>query len=58
MCNQMAAANAGVLAKLAGLITSEKLDLEIANTYPLAQVRAAYEELEKHRTRGKIVLVP
>ena len=52
------AANAAVLAELAGLIASGKLDLPIAKTYPLAQVREAYRDLEQRHTRGKIVLIP
>jgi NADPH:quinone reductase-like Zn-dependent oxidoreductase len=53
-----AAADAGVLAELAGLIGTDQLELPIAASYPLAQVRAAYAELEQRHTRGKIVLIP
>lgn len=52
------AANATVLAELADLIATGKLDMPIAKTYPLAQVREAYRDLEQRHTRGKIVLVP
>ncbi|WP_096357215.1 zinc-binding dehydrogenase [Mucilaginibacter gotjawali] len=30
----------------------------MAKTYPLAQVREAYRDLEQRHTRGKIVLIP
>ncbi|WP_295670986.1 NADP-dependent oxidoreductase [uncultured Mucilaginibacter sp.] len=52
------AANVKVLAELAGLINADKLDMPIAKTYPLAQVKEAYRDLEKRHTRGKIVLIP
>jgi NADPH:quinone reductase-like Zn-dependent oxidoreductase len=51
-------ATAAVLSELAGLIATGKLDLPIAKTYPLDQVRDAYRELEERHTHGKIVLVP
>jgi len=51
-------AKAGVLAELAGLIAAGRLEIPIARTYHLAEVRDAYQELEKHHTLGKIVLVP
>jgi NADPH:quinone reductase-like Zn-dependent oxidoreductase len=50
--------NARVLAELAGLIDQEDLEIPIADTYPLAEVRDAYRELEKGHTHGKIVLKP
>ncbi len=53
-----AAKNAEVLAELAELAASGKLDVPIAKTFPLGEVRAAYMELEKGHTRGKIVLAP
>jgi NADPH:quinone reductase-like Zn-dependent oxidoreductase len=53
----MAGARAAVLAELAGLIDSGRLDLPIARTYPLADVREAYRELEQRHTLGKIVLI-
>jgi NADPH:quinone reductase-like Zn-dependent oxidoreductase len=52
------AATADVLAELAGLVDTDQLEIPIAAAYPLAQVRAAYTELEQRHTRGKIVLVP
>lgn len=47
-----------VLAELADLIATKRLEVPIARTYPLDQVRAAYEELEQRHTLGKIVLIP
>lgn len=52
------AATIGVLAELAGLIDEGKLEIPIAKTFPLDQVREAFSELEKHHTHGKIVLIP
>ncbi len=51
-------ASADVLAELAELIVTGRLEIPIANVYRLADVREAYTELEKHHTHGKIVLVP
>jgi NADPH:quinone reductase-like Zn-dependent oxidoreductase len=52
------AANADVLAQLAGLVAAGRLEIPIAKVFPLAQVRDAYRELEQRHTRGKIVLEP
>ena len=52
------AATADVLAQLAGLLAAGRLEIPIAKVYPLADVRAAYRELEQRHTRGKIVLEP
>lgn len=52
------AANAAVLSKLADALSSRRLEIPIAKVYALADVREAYRELEKHHTRGKIVLRP
>jgi NADPH:quinone reductase-like Zn-dependent oxidoreductase len=51
-------ASAAVLAELAALIAAGRLELPIARTYPLAEVREAYTELERRHTLGKIVLIP
>jgi NADPH:quinone reductase-like Zn-dependent oxidoreductase len=51
-------ATAAVLAELVQLIEDGMLEIPIADTYPLDQVRAAYTELEKRHTLGKIVLHP
>jgi NADPH:quinone reductase-like Zn-dependent oxidoreductase len=52
------AKNATVLAELAGLVASGELNVPIAATFPLSDVRAAFAELELGHTRGKIVLLP
>jgi NADPH:quinone reductase-like Zn-dependent oxidoreductase len=51
-------ASAAVLAELAQLIADGRLEIPIARTYPLEQVRDAYRELEQRHTLGKIVLHP
>lgn len=50
------ASTAPVLAELAALLVAGDLQLPIAATYPLEDVREAYTELAKRHTRGKIVL--
>jgi NADPH:quinone reductase-like Zn-dependent oxidoreductase len=54
----MVGARPEVLAELAGLIEAGRLEVPIAGTYPLAEVREAYRELERRHTLGKIVLIP
>jgi NADPH:quinone reductase-like Zn-dependent oxidoreductase len=51
-------ASAETLSELAGLIATGALEVPIAATYPLAQVREAYRQLEGGHIRGKIVLIP
>jgi NADPH:quinone reductase len=46
------------LAELAELAASGRLEIPIAATYRLDEVRAAYAALEQGHTQGKIVLVP
>jgi NADPH:quinone reductase-like Zn-dependent oxidoreductase len=53
-----AGASAATLAELASLVAEGKLQVPIAATYPLDQVREAYRELADGHTRGKIVLIP
>jgi NADPH:quinone reductase-like Zn-dependent oxidoreductase len=53
-----AGASADVLAELAGLIAAGRLEVPIAATFPLDQVRDAYRLLDEGHTGGKIVLVP
>lgn len=53
-----AAANAEVLADLAGLIETGRLEIPIAKVYRLTDVRKAYQDLARHHTHGKIVLMP
>jgi NADPH:quinone reductase-like Zn-dependent oxidoreductase len=52
------ARNAAVLAELAALVASGELEVPIAATFPLDDVRAAFKLLEQGHTRGKIVLLP
>jgi NADPH:quinone reductase-like Zn-dependent oxidoreductase len=54
----MVGARPEVLAELAGLIAAGRLEVPIARTYPLVEVREAYRELEQRHTLGKIVLIP
>jgi NADPH:quinone reductase-like Zn-dependent oxidoreductase len=53
-----AAANAEVLTELAEMIAEGRLEIPIAKTYPLTEVRQAYRDLEQRHTLGKIVLEP
>ena len=50
--------NTAVLAELTGLIASGELEVPIAATFPLDDVRSAFEVLKQGHTRGKIVLLP
>jgi NADPH:quinone reductase-like Zn-dependent oxidoreductase len=52
------AAGAVVGGELARLATRGELEVQIARTYPLEQVRDAFRELEQGHTHGKIVLRP
>ncbi|WP_329567175.1 NADP-dependent oxidoreductase [Kitasatospora sp. NBC_01266] len=49
---------ADVVAELAALVADGSLEVPIAAEYPLTEVRAAFEELERRHSRGKIVLLP
>lgn len=51
-----AAATSDVVAELAEMAASGALEVPIAATYPLAEVREAYRDLENGHTHGKIVL--
>jgi NADPH:quinone reductase-like Zn-dependent oxidoreductase len=53
-----AIASAERLAELAGLVADGTLEVPIARTFALAQVRDAYRELAERHTRGKLVLIP
>ena len=52
------AANATTLTELADLVAKGELEVPIAATFPLADVKAAFTQLEQGHTRGKIVLLP
>lgn len=45
-----------MLSKLAEMIAAGSLVLPVAKTYPLAEVRKAFLDLERRHTLGKIVL--
>jgi NADPH:quinone reductase-like Zn-dependent oxidoreductase len=53
-----AVANAPRLAELVGMVADGSLEIPIARTFPLDQVRDAFRELAERHTRGKIVLLP
>jgi NADPH:quinone reductase-like Zn-dependent oxidoreductase len=53
-----AGASAAVLAELAGLIAASELEVPVAATFPLGQVREAYRRLAQGHILGKIVLLP
>ncbi len=53
-----AIASAALLSELVGLVADGSLEIPIAATFPLEQVRDAYRELEGRHTHGKIVLLP
>jgi NADPH:quinone reductase-like Zn-dependent oxidoreductase len=53
-----AIASAALLAEIAGMVADGSLEIPIARTFPLEQVRDAYRELEQRHTHGKIVLLP
>jgi NADPH:quinone reductase-like Zn-dependent oxidoreductase len=52
-----AGASAAVLAELAALIANGELEIPIAATFPLAEVRDAYRRLAQGHVQGKIVLL-
>jgi NADPH:quinone reductase-like Zn-dependent oxidoreductase len=52
-----AIASAPLLAELVGLVADGRLEIPIAETYPLEQVREAFTELADRHTHGKIVLL-
>jgi NADPH:quinone reductase-like Zn-dependent oxidoreductase len=52
-----AGASAETLAELAGLVAAKELEIPLAQTFPLRDVRAAYRQLAKGHLRGKIVLI-
>ena len=53
-----AIASAPLLAELTGLVADGSLEIPIARTFPLDQVRDAYGELARRHSHGKIVLLP
>lgn len=53
-----AGASAATLSELAALAAAKELEVPLAQTFPLGEVRAAYAQLAKGHVRGKIVLIP
>jgi NADPH:quinone reductase-like Zn-dependent oxidoreductase len=53
-----AGSSLAVLTEMADLVAAGRVTLPIAATYPLDQFAAAYNELSKRHTHGKIVLIP
>jgi NADPH:quinone reductase-like Zn-dependent oxidoreductase len=47
-----------ILGEMAELVATGKIEVPIAATYPLDEVREAFEQLEDRHTLGKIVLLP
>lgn len=52
-----AGASAATLSELASLVAAKQLEVPLAQTFPLSDVRTAYAQLAKGHVRGKIVLV-
>ncbi|MGO9876587.1 MAG: NADP-dependent oxidoreductase [Acidimicrobiia bacterium] len=52
------ASTTDVLSQMADLVASGQIEIPIAATYRLDDVRDAFAELEKRHTHGKIVLIP
>ncbi len=53
-----AIATAPLLAELVAMVADGSLEIPIARTFPLEQVRDAFRELAERHTHGKIVLLP
>jgi NADPH:quinone reductase-like Zn-dependent oxidoreductase len=51
-------ASAAVMSELLELMATGRLQVPIAATFPLNEVRSAFRLLERRRTHGKIVLIP
>jgi NADPH:quinone reductase len=49
---------AAALTEIADIVASGRITVPIAATYPLTDVQAAYTQLEKRHSHGKIVLIP
>jgi NADPH:quinone reductase-like Zn-dependent oxidoreductase len=52
-----AGASAATLSELASLVAAKQLEVPLAQTFPLSDVRTAYAQLAKGHVRGKIVLI-
>jgi NADPH:quinone reductase-like Zn-dependent oxidoreductase len=53
-----AIATATLLAELVAMVAGGGLEIPVARTFPLEQVRDAYRELGRRHSHGKIVLLP
>ena len=53
-----AGASTATLSELAALAAAKELEVPLAHTFPLREVRAAYAQLARGHVRGKIVLIP
>jgi NADPH:quinone reductase-like Zn-dependent oxidoreductase len=53
-----AGSSPATLAELAGLAAAKELEIPLAHTFPLREVRTAYTQLARGHVRGKIVLMP
>jgi NADPH:quinone reductase-like Zn-dependent oxidoreductase len=53
-----AIASAELLAEITGWVADGSLEIPVARTFPLEQVRDAFGELAERHTHGKIVLLP
>jgi NADPH:quinone reductase-like Zn-dependent oxidoreductase len=51
-------ASAATLRELADLVAAKELEVPLAQTFPLSEVRAAFAQLAKGHVRGKIALIP
>ncbi|MGD0454933.1 MAG: NADP-dependent oxidoreductase [Solirubrobacteraceae bacterium] len=51
-------ATAPLLAEIAGLVADGSIEVPVARTFPLDEVRDAYRELAARHSHGKIVLLP
>jgi NADPH:quinone reductase-like Zn-dependent oxidoreductase len=51
-------ASAAVMSELLELMATGRVQVPIAATFPLNEVRSAFRLLERRRTHGKIVLIP
>ncbi len=47
-----------ILGEMAELVAAGRIEIPVAATYPLDEVREAFEQLEDRHTLGKIVLLP
>jgi NADPH:quinone reductase-like Zn-dependent oxidoreductase len=52
------ASTTAVLSEMANLVANGAIDVPIAATFPLDQVKDAFEQVEQRHTHGKIVLIP